>query len=277
MAPPSPSDGAQTSAGMFIFLSKFLPVFIYPLGLACVLLVIAILLRRRRWQTAILVAVLLLLWLGGNRWVEYGLVHTLESRHPTPDPLPSAPVIVVLGGGTRSNTASRPFSETNEAGDRLLYAAWLYKQGKAPHILVTGGSIEWRGPRNPEAEDMVSVLTLTGVPEEAIWLEPEARNTYENALFSREMLAARGIDTILLVTSARHMPRSLRLFERQGLHVIPAPTDYLTSAGEWSGLTAPDLRNYLIQLLPEAESLYWTSEAMKEYIGILIYSLRGWM
>lgn len=262
---------------MFLFLSKFLPVFVYPLGLACVLLVAAILLRRRRGQTVLLIGILALLWLGGNRWVEYGLVRSLESRHPAPHPLPAAPVIVVLGGGTRSDDAPRPFSEINEAGDRLLYAAYLYKQGQAPHILVTGGSIEWRGPGNPEAEDMVSVLALTGVPAEAIWVEPKARNTYENAVYSREMLAARGIDTVLLVTSARHMPRSVRLFERQGFNVIPAPTDYLTSEAEWAGLTSPDLRNQLIHLLPDAEYLYWTSDALKEYIGIFIYTLRGWM
>lgn len=262
---------------MFIFLSKFLPIFVYPLGLVCVLLVAAILLRRRRGQTALLIAGLAVLCLGGNRWVEYGLVHSLESRYPAPDPLPSAPVIVVLGGGVRPSAAPRPLSEVNEAGDRLLYAAYLYKQGKAPHILVTGGSIEWRGPVNPEAEDMVAVLTLAGVPEEAIWREPQARNTYENAVYTRDMLAERGIDTILLVTSARHMPRSVRLFERQGLTVIPAPTDFLTAGSDWMGLTAPDLRNQLIHLLPEAEYLYWTSEALKEYIGIFIYSLRGWM
>lgn len=262
---------------MFLFLSKLLPLFVYPLGLACVLLAIAILLRRRRGQTALLIGILLVLWLGGNRWVEYGLVHSLESRHPAPTPLPSAPVIVVLGGGTRAGDPPRPFSEISEAGDRLLYAALLYKQGKAPHILVTGGSIEWRGPGDAEAKDMVAVLTLTGVPEEAIWVEPESRNTYENALFTRQMLAERGIDAILLVTSARHMPRSLRLFERQGFTVIPAPTDYLTSDADWAGLISSDPRNQLIQLLPDAEYLYWTSDALKEYLGILIYSLRGWM
>ncbi len=262
---------------MFVFLSKLLPIFVYPLGLACILLVTALVLRRRRGQTAILIAVLLLLILGGNRWVQYGLVHSLESRHPAPDPMPQAPVIVVLGGGTRAHVPPRAFSETNEAGDRLLYAAMLYKQGKAPHILVTGGSIDWRGPRDPEAEDMASLLTLIGVPQEAIWLESEARNTYENAVYSRELLAERGIDSILLVTSARHMPRSVRLFERQGLHVIPAPTDYLTPDLDWENLTAPDLRNQIIQLLPDAEYLYWTSDAIKEYIGIAVYSLRGWM
>lgn len=262
---------------MFLFLSKLLPVFVYPLGLACVLLVIALLLRRRRWQTGILIAVLLLLWLGGSRWVEYGLMHSLERRFPAPAQIPAAPVIVVLGGGTRSGVSPRPFSETNEAGDRLLYATLLYKQGKAPNILVTGGNIDWRGVKPSEAQDMRSVLTLTGVPEEAIWLEPKAHNTYENAVYSREILAARGIDTILLVTSARHMPRSLALFERQGFHVIPAPTDYLTTDDDWAGLTYPDLRNQLIQLLPDAQYLYWTSEALKEYIGIFIYSLRGWM
>lgn len=261
---------------MFVFLSKLLPLFVYPLGLVCVLLVVALVIRsrRRRW---LILAALALLWLGGNRWVSSVLVRSLEWRYLPTAPLPSAQAIVLLGGGTRPQALPRPLAEVNEAGDRLFYAAWLYRQGKAPLVLVTGGGIEWRGPRLPETEAMRDLLVFMGVPTEAILLESEARNTYENALYTRQILAAQGIDRILLVTSALHMPRSVRLFERQGFTVIPAPADFLVSQADWAALTHPDPRQQVIQLFPDAEALYYTTLALKEYIGMVIYGLRGWL
>lgn len=261
---------------MFVFLSKLLPLFVYPLGLACALLGVALVIRspRRRW---LIPAALVLLWLGGNRWVSSVLVRSLEWRYLPTAPLPSTQAIVLLGGGTRPQALPRPLAEVNEAGDRLFYAAWLYRQGKAPLVLVTGGGIEWRGPRLPETEAMRDLLVFMGVPAEAILLESEARNTYENALYTRQILAARGIDRILLVTSALHMPRAVRLFERQGFTVIPAPADFLVSQADWASLTYPDPRQQVIQLFPDAEALYYTTLALKEYIGMVIYGLRGWL
>ncbi len=74
-----------------------------------------------------------------------------------------------------------------------------------------------------------------------------------------------------------HMPRSLALFEQQGLQVTPAPTDFLVSQAEWESLWTGDIRSQLIHLLPNAEYLAYTTRALKEYIGIAVYGLRGWL
>lgn len=262
---------------MFVFLSKLLPLFLYPLGLALVVLVVALVWRRAA-RPLILVAILLL-YLGSNRWVAYSLVRSLEYQHVPAEPPPAAGAIVVLGGGTRSDDPPRPIVEVNEAGDRLLYGAYLYRQGLADRVLVTGGAIEWLAADDiaPEATSMGALMAFLGVPTESLWLEAQSRNTYENAVYSREMLDAAGIDDILLVTSAMHMPRSLALFEAQDLAVTPAPTDFLVSQAEWEHLWTPDLRAQAINLLPNAEYLAYTSRALKEYIGIAIYGLRGWL
>lgn len=262
---------------MFVFLSKLLPLLIYPLGLALLILVVALFWKRAA-RPLIVVAILLLL-LAGNRFVSYSILRTLEYRYLPPEGAPQAGAIVVLGGGTRSADYPRPIVEVNEAGDRLLYAAELYRQGAADHILVTGGSIEFLRPEGvaPEGTDMATFLETLGVPEDAIWVEARSRNTYENALFSEEMLEKEGIDDILLVTSAMHMPRSVPLFEAQGLAVTPAPTDYLVSQAEWEHLWRGGLEAQLLNLLPNAEYLAYTTRALKEYIGIVIYSLQGWM
>lgn len=262
---------------MFVFASKLLPMFIYPLGLALVLLVIALVWRRG--TRALIVLALVVLYLGSNRWVAYSLVHSLEYQHVPAEPPPNAGAIVVLGGGSRSGDPPRPIIEINEAGDRLLYGAYLYRQGKADHVLLTGGSIEWLTPEgiSAEAKDMGRLMDFLGVPAEALWLEPRSRNTYENAVYSREILENEGVSDILLVTSAMHMPRSLALFEQQGLQTTAAPTDFLVSQAEWDYLWTTDLRAQAVNLLPNAEYLAYTTRALKEYIGILVYGLRGWL
>lgn len=263
---------------MFLFLSKFLPPLVYPLGLACLALAVALICRRRRGQAALIIVCIALLWLGGNRLVGMAITRSLEGRYPPLAQTPRAPVIIVLGGGSRSPDFPRPTAELNEAGDRLLYAAWLYKQGAAPHLLLSGGRAAWLGSgRVDEAEAMAQVIELMGVPRSALWLEDGSRNTYENAGETRRLLAERGITEIILVTSAMHMPRSVRLFERQGLRVIPAPTDYQVTEADWDYFTRPDPGIQALNLLPDAEALAATSRALKEYIGMVVYALRGWM
>lgn len=261
---------------VFVFLSKFLPLFIFPLGLVLILIIVALLWSRGR--RFILIIALMILWLGSSRYVAYALVRSLESQHSTQAEALQAKAIVILGGGTRGNDPPRPMTEINEAGDRLLYGASLYHNGAAPVVLVTGGSIEWLTPEGigPEANDMLALMTLLGIPPAALLLETESRNTYENALFSKQLLAEAGIDDILLVTSAMHMPRSLPLFEAQGLRVTPAPTDYLVSDAEWRHLWDGGPTVTLINLLPNVEYLTYTTRALKEYIGIAVYGLRGW-
>ncbi|KPL82719.1 hypothetical protein SE15_11660 [Thermanaerothrix daxensis] len=263
---------------MFVFLSKFLPLFVYPLGLACVFLIVALLRKSTRSKQILTASALLVLWLGGNRWVAYSLARSLEWRYLPPAEIPSAEVIVVLGGGTEAPSYPRRFVEINGAGDRVLFAARLYKQGKAPHLLLSGGYISWLSQRgSTPAEEMADLMQLIGIPNEALWLQPRSQNTYEDALYSAEILRAKGIRKIILVTSAQHMPRSVALFEHQGFEVIPAPTDYTVTESNWQDLWQPNLASQIINLLPTADNLGLTTSSLKEYLGILIYHLQGWL
>lgn len=262
---------------MFIFLSKFLPPLLYPLGLACLSILVALLLQKRpRLQRGVLLLALSLLWVGSNRWAAMALMRPLEWRYLPQGEIPSAEVIVVLGGDTAPPAYPRLIPEVGEAGDRLIYAAYLYRQGKAGRILFSGGAIEWLYLAEPKDEN-AQLLELMGVPRQAIWLESASRNTYENALFSSQMLQEKGIRRIILVTSAFHMPRSVALFEHQGLEVIPAPTDFRTTQADWEMLAHGDIRNLLVNLLPGPDNLQIITLALKEYLGILVYRLRGWL
>jgi uncharacterized SAM-binding protein YcdF (DUF218 family) len=134
-------------------------------------------------------------------------------------------IIVVLGGGV--------YPEAPEYGGatvhlrtlgRLRYAAYLSRH-IGLRVLASGGTWEAEnGVRGlPEAELMRQVLEQEfGIRE--VTTETRSRNTRENARYSATMLRELGLDTILLVTQAAHMPRAVMLFEHCGIKVVPAPT-----------------------------------------------------
>jgi uncharacterized SAM-binding protein YcdF (DUF218 family) len=264
---------------MFLYLSKLLPPLVYPIGLISILIVFALLTSRHpRWQRASLLVALSLLLIAGNRWVADSLLRSLEWRYLPEAEIPQAEAIVLLGGGTQPAEYPRTMVEFNSAGDRVLYAAQLYHQGKADHILASGGGIEWLySNQTSPAEDMASLLKLLQVPEDSIWLESNSRNTHENAVNSRAVLEPMGIQRIILVTSAAHMPRSLALFQQQGFEVIPAPTDFRITQSDWEQMKSPNLAVQLLNLFPSAENISQTTGVLKEYIGLFIYRLRGWL
>ncbi len=264
---------------MFIFLSKFIPTLVYPIGLIFLGILLALIVRnRKRLQTAVLIFLVLLILVAGNRWVSYALARSLEWRYLPLQPVPQADVIVVLGGATESQQYPRPTVEINSAGDRVLYAAELYKQGKAPVLLLSGGNISWYNSRTTTpAYEMARLLELTGVPGDALWMQPESQNTREDALFCSRILKEKGVRRVLLVTSAQHMPRSVALFKHEGIDVIPAPVDYTITQTGWDGLFSPDLETLLVNLMPNVTSLSLNSSILKEYLGMWVYHLRGWL
>jgi uncharacterized SAM-binding protein YcdF (DUF218 family) len=264
---------------MFIFLSKLLPLFVYPLGLACILLLLALASNGnpRRSKTYLILA-LVILWLSSTNGISNLLARSLEWRYKPPTEIPTSEAIVLLGGGTEPAAYPRSGVEINGAGDRVLYAAQLYKDGKAPLILLSGGEITWLndGSASP-AEDMAQILASLDVPKEAMLIEDRSRNTYENALYAKELLTEKGINKILLVTSAMHMPRSVALFEAQGFEVTPLPVDYSVVEDQSTASQEGVLIIKILNIVPNASNLALTTNALKEYLGTFIYQLQGWL
>lgn len=263
---------------MFLFLSKLLPLFLYPLGLACLLMVVALVMSWKRSRLGMLpiALALIVLLLGSNSWVANSLVQSLEWQHLPAKELPKADAIVILGGATKPAFPPRPTVDLSEQGDRVFYGAQLYREGKAPVVIASGGRISWRGGGPSESADMAQILETLGVPASAILQDPTSLNTYQNAVNVRHIIKQRGMRTILLVTSAMHMPRSLQIFRRQGIEAIPAPTDFLVTQQD---IAEPNssLQATLLSLAPDTERLDKTTRALKEYIGMVIYRLRGWI
>ena len=265
---------------MFVYISKLLPQFVYPLGLGFILLIFAACFIKNRHKTALglSIIVLLILFLAGNRMVSASLAKNLEWRYMPPEELPQAEMIVLLGGGTESADYPREMAEVNSAGDRVIHAAWLYKEGAAPYILLSGGNLEFSEMRGTTpAVEMRQLLELLEVPGEAFWIQEESENTYEDAVYTTAMLREKGITRIILVTSAMHMPRSVALFEKQGLEVIPSPTDFTITERSWQELTALKANQILLNIMPNASSLSLTTNVLKEHLGMAVYRMRGWI
>ncbi len=253
-----------------LFLSKLLPVVFYPVGATISLLLIGgllALLKHRRLALASATAGLVVLWVCSTPVVADWAYSTLERQYPptTMADTPQADVAIVLGGAVRQPIVPRVEVELKEASDRILHAARLYNAGKVKRILVTGGNIPWVAAVKPEAELIKQLLVEWGVPAEAIVIATESRNTYENALEIKRLWDKGGFRSALLVTSAAHMPRAMAVFQRAGLPVVASSTDVIVDTSQGS----------LFDWLPDANSLLVTTDAVKEWIGLLAYRVLG--
>lgn len=262
---------------MKIFLSKFLPLFLYPTGMITLLIILTLVTwKKRRLSLAFLVLALIILLVAGNRYTATSFARTLEWRYPPLNEGSRADVIVLLGGGTEPDVAPRAMVEVNAAGDRVLYAYKLYQEGAAPLLLLSGGDIDflYDSPSTP-ADDMATLMETLGVPRQDMLIQNKSLNTEQDAEFSCKMIKEKGYGSVILVTSAFHMPRSVALFEAQGCPVIPAPVDFSITEGSWENLTHPNLQEFLINLLPSYTHISTVTKTMKEYFGMWYYQLSG--
>lgn len=254
-----------------LYLDKILAQLAYPLGLWLVLSVVALVLmtlsRPRLGMSALAMAVI---WTG--MWslpaVSDSLRLSLEARfanQPVAD-LPIAEALVVLGGGIRSVPPDWPYPDLGGGADRVWHAARIYHAGKAPLIVISGGRLAWLGERTSEADAMKDFLFDLGVPPDAILIDDRSASTRENAVFTAELASERGIDRVLLVTSALHMRRALGAFHAAGLDATPAAADFEV---------VPE-PNHVLRWLPDAAALADSTRALKEYLGLWVYQWRGW-
>lgn len=141
---------------------------------------------------------------------------------------------------------------------RVRYGAWLHRLTGLP-VLVTGG------PGADGQPSMATAMRQALVEDFAVrdvWVEDQAATTAENAAFSAALLREHGVNRVLLVTSAWHMPRALRAFEQHGVEAVAAPTNF----------DIPGDRGVL-SLLPSARALQRSYYGLHEWIGGLVYRL----
>ena len=252
---------------MELLLSRVIEAMLLPPGSTLVLLLLGLIIRQRFYRTGqtfmyggiALLVVFSIPLLSGMLIRSYETIPALDTTQLESTP---AQAIVLLGGGRYANAPEYQRDTVNRhALERARYAAWLYHKTKLP-ILVTGGSV-YGGESLSEAQLLKQVLEgsfLTVVR----WTEDQSRTTYENARFSRALLAEDKVQHVLLVTHALHMPRSVEAFEQAGFTVTPAPMGFHT----------PSQRPWFLDLLPSAGALRQSGSFMHEVLGRSWYWLR---
>jgi len=254
-----------------VFVAKIVGLLAKPLGLGLLLILGGTLLSRWHagWGRGFVTAGALGLWACAMPWMGHTLMAGLEAPFPPQKAtsVPQAEAIIVLGGGLTPAAGPRTHADLNDAADRLWHAARLYRADVAPRIIASGGALPWRTPGAPSAPAMETLMTSWGVPADAILREARSTTTRTNAVYTARLCRDRGIERVVLVTSAWHMRRALATFRATGLQVVPAPTDH-------QGIRDPFT---LMSVLPDAEGLHDTTSAVHETLGLLYYWWNGWL
>lgn len=255
---------------MYPAISKVLWTAAQPSTFVLILLVIAALLlftRARRWGRGLVVVAAALYFIGGILPLSTWLTLPLEQRFPranlSGDELTG---IIVLGGAEDARIASgRHVHAINESGERITEAAVLALRYPRAKLVFTSNAAEFGGTRTTGAETANQIFRDLGIAPDRLIPESASRNTWENALFTKELLQPQPGQRWLVVTSASHMPRAMAVFRKVGFPVEPWPVDYRTAGpgDAWTLFEAP------------TEGLKRLELAVHEWIGLIAYRLMG--
>jgi uncharacterized SAM-binding protein YcdF (DUF218 family) len=248
---------------MFFIFSKLLLVFILPLTWIIATLIASVVVKNARLKRRFLIASITLLLIFTNPFLfnQFAKVWDID-----PVPLTNTKpysCAIILGGF--SGEDSKGHGYFNSAVDRFIQGVRLYNTGKVSRILVTSGNGNLIHDNFEEADWVKTQLLDFKVPDSAILIENRSRNTLENAAFSKKVINANHLKPpYLLVTSAFHMRRSLGIFKRENIDVIPYPCNYL---GEHVKIS-------IDQLIPDSSVLGEWNYYTKEVVGTLVNYLK---
>lgn len=256
---------------MFYYLAKVLWFLAQPSMLLLLLLVLAVVLVWSRWHRfgrGLAACAVVLLAVTGLSPLGQALTWPLEDRFPPADLERGGPIagIVVLGGGQDTRVSlARGVTALTEAGERLTETLVLARRFPEARVLLSGGGRRLVFAGRTEALDAAGLLVRMGLDPGRLLIEDRSGDTYENALYSREMARPQAGERWLLVTSAYHMPRAIGCFRQVGFHVEPWPVDYRTrGAQDW-------LRFF------ERPSEGWrrVDVIAREWVGLIVYWAMG--
>ena len=244
---------------MYFILSKVLLFLLVPFYWALALLIIAIF-KRNQVRRRYIIAGLIVLCIFSNPLLFKGFTRIWDVK-PTPAKTDSVKYscVIVLGGF--AGVGNVDGGQFNRASDRFITGTRLLTTGKASRILITGGNGNLVPGTFREGPWVKAQLEKLGIADSLILVEGNSRNTLENAAFSKRVLLANNLKPpYLLVTSSFHMRRSVMIFKKQGMNVIPQPCNYLTDNRQFG----------LIDVVPQADVLSSWEIYLKEVVGYAV-------
>ncbi|MCC5944636.1 MAG: YdcF family protein [Bernardetiaceae bacterium] len=255
---------------MFFILSKTLDFLLMPITWLMIGLALIFWLKSIKWKRRITAVIFFLMLLLSNRIIinELALKWEIEPQkfqdiHKTYD------IGILLTGVIEPNKSPHDRVHLQKGADRITHAVQLYKEGKIRKILVTGAPIIYMSGEVENGDnDYYILLQLLGVPKDDIILEEQARNTSENAQFTKELLTKRFTQykpSLILITSAFHMRRARACFEKEGLYCDVFSTDFYSIDSIYNGK----------HFLPSVYAFYLWHKFIREWAGYSIYALTG--
>jgi uncharacterized SAM-binding protein YcdF (DUF218 family) len=255
---------------LFFVLSKTLGIMLLPTNLLLgVGLFGAVLLATRFVSLGrkLVVASVLLLAIAAFSPLGNWVLYPLEQRFPPWDATAGAPDgIVVLGGSIDADmSVAHGVPVVSTSADRLIAAVALARRYPKARIIFTGGSGNLISNDAREADYAIEVFESLGLSRDRIEIDRRARNTWENAEFSKALAAPKNGERWLLITSAYHMPRSMGLFRKAGFRVEPYPVD-------WRVAGRADLVSFRVYSLAGLGAL---DVGVREWMGLAAYWIAG--
>ena len=241
-----------------IYLHKILPTFVLPIMLFIIVILIGLIKNKKKLiYIAIGVLYIISTPIFSNNF--FKLVEGNEYRKPI-SAIDSADAIVVLSGMLEINEVEdSSYIEWGEP-DRFFGGIDLFKAGKANKLVFTGGKMPWDKVQKTEGEVLKEYAIKTGIPQENILITKDVENTADEAKVVKQLIGSQ--KKIILVTSAFHMYRARRLFEKQGFNVVPYKLDFKINRNK---------KITILNFLPGAVNLKDTEIGIRELIGRLFY------
>ena len=244
-----------------IYLHKIFPLIFSPLMLIIVLIIFGVIINSKKISLiGIFILIICSLPIVSDKLIAY-----LESDYQLTKPsnIISTDAIVVLSGMTRAiNSKDGLDYEFSEASDRIFAGINLFKEKKAPKLILTRGKLPW-SVGIPEGEYLKDIVIKNGISENNILLTENVENTDQEAKAIKKLLS---IDKpkVILVTSAFHMPRAQLVFEAAGINVVPFAVDFQKESSKQT----------FMSFMPSAKSFYDTSFFVREMIGRVYYNIK---
>jgi len=247
---------------MFI-ISKLLLFLLFPFTWIIVLLIWALITKNHKRKQKLLIIDVVLLYIFSIPL----LLNTVQkwwNYKPAKLGNTTTYSCAIILGGYASEYGKTGRGYFNNAADRFIQGTELYTTGKASHILLTGGNASIMPDGFRESTWINGELKKLRVPDSAILVENQSRNTIENASFSKKLLEAKHLaPPYLLITSAFHMRRALLIFQKSNIKVVPYPAAF---SGEGNLVTVDSF-------IPDSYILSDWDTYFKEIVGYVVASL----
>ena len=253
---------------MFFILSKILHFLLMPLTWVIGLLFGAVFSKNKKKRRHFLVDGLFILVIFSNPFLVNSTMKWWEEPPKNFSEIEKHDIGIVLTGITNLKKAPHDRTYFNKGADRIYHAVLLYKKKKINKILITGGNIAFGKEGVSESATLKSFLLNSGIPERDIILENQAKNTRQNAIFTKNKLKSLNFQDkkFILITSAFHMKRAKACFDKVELKTTTFPTDfYSKDNNNWESF------------FPSEKKLHHSAVLLHEWFGMATYKLFGYI